>query len=41
VVNVSQIITLDKTTLTACVGAVSASLLKKVEHGIKLALALR
>ncbi len=38
VVNVSQIVTLDKSYLTECVGAISKNLMGKVENGIKLVL---
>lgn len=40
VINVSQIITIDKSFLTECVGAVSKGCLRKVEDGIKLILDL-
>jgi len=40
VVNVSQIITLDKQMLTENVGRLSAKSLRDVESGIKLVLAL-
>ena len=36
VVNISQIITLDKSFLTKCVGSINKAFLKKVEMGIKL-----
>lgn len=38
VVNVSQIVTLDKSYFTECVGAISKNLMGKVENGIKLVL---
>lgn len=41
VINVSQIITLDKTFLSECVGAVNQQTIKKVEQGIKLVLGLK
>lgn len=41
VINVSQIVTLDKSFLTECVGTIRKKLLQKVEQGIKLALDLR
>lgn len=40
VVNVSQIITLDKNLLTERVGALSPKFLRKVEAGLRLVLAL-
>ena len=40
VINVSQIITLDKSFLTECVGTINKRLFKKVENGLKLALDL-
>jgi mRNA interferase MazF len=40
VINVSQIVTLDKSYLTKCVGAISKNLIYKVENGIKLVLDL-
>lgn len=40
VVNVSQIITLDKKLLTECAGAVSRSVLRQVEDGIRLVMEL-
>jgi mRNA interferase MazF len=40
VVNVSQLITVDKRLLTSCVGRVSAEALRGVEAGIRLVLAL-
>jgi mRNA interferase MazF len=40
VVNVSQLITLDKSTLTGKVGRLPAESLREVEAGIKLVLAL-
>jgi mRNA interferase MazF len=36
VINVSQIITLDKSILTECVGTVNKSIIKQFENGIKL-----
>ena len=33
VINVSQIITLDKSFLTECVGTINKNLLKKIENG--------
>jgi mRNA interferase MazF len=38
VINVSQIVTLDKSYLTECVGTISKNILNKVENGIKLIL---
>lgn len=38
VVNVSQIVTLDKAFLTACVGAVGKRAMRKVEEGLHLVL---
>lgn len=38
VVNVSQIVTLDKTFLTECVGAVAKRAMRKVEEGLHLVL---
>ena len=38
VINVSQIVTLDKSYLTACVGALSRRLLGCVENGMELVL---
>lgn len=40
VVNVSQIVTLDRTVLTERVRAVAATILNKVDEGLKLVLAL-
>lgn len=40
VVNVSQIITLDKSFLTECVGSVSGNMMKQIEEGIRLVLDL-
>jgi mRNA interferase MazF len=40
VVNVSQIITLDKTFLTQRIGRISTSLLASVDDGLRLALSL-
>jgi len=40
VANVSQVITLDKTLLTEQVGVLSATLLERVERGLRLALSL-
>ncbi len=40
VVNVSQIITLDKSFLTECVGAIEKRAMKKVEEGLHLVLDL-
>jgi mRNA interferase MazF len=40
VVNVSQIITLDKSFLTECVGSVGKHAMQKVEEGVRLALDL-
>jgi len=40
VVNVSQIITLDRTFLTDRVGKLSSQLLRQVENGLRLALSL-
>lgn len=41
VINVSQLITLDKSTLTAKVGLLPADVLGSVDEGLKLVLALR
>jgi mRNA interferase MazF len=38
VVNISQIITLDKSFLTECIGTLNKRLLEKVENGIRLVL---
>ncbi len=40
VINVSQIVTIDKSFLTECVGSVPASVLRNVKAGIKLVLDL-
>lgn len=40
VVNVSQIITLDKSFLSECAGSVSEKIMAKVEMGIKLVLGI-
>lgn len=40
VVNVSQLITLDKAFLTECVGTINKMLVKKVENGLKLVMDL-
>ncbi len=40
VINISQIITLDKKFFTDCAGSVKRSTMKKVENGIKLVLNL-
>lgn len=40
VVNVSQIITLDKSFLMECVGAISRRLMKRVDEGVRLVLDL-
>jgi len=40
VVNVSQIITVDKTFLAGCVGTVKANYLREVEDGVRLVLGL-
>ena len=40
IINVSQIVTLDKSYLTDCVGALSNRLLGRVENGMKLVLGL-
>jgi mRNA interferase MazF len=40
VVNVSQIVTLDKTFLTECVGTLNKRVFKKVENGVRLVLDL-
>ena len=40
VINVSQIVTLDKSLLTGRVGALSSRLLRQVEDGLRLVLAL-
>ena len=40
VINVSQIVTLDKSYLTECVGTISKSIMNKVENGIKLVLGI-
>ena len=40
VINVSQIVTLDKSYLSDCVGALSNRLLRRVETGMKLVLGL-
>ena len=40
VVNVSQIVTLDKTFLTKCIGHLSGEILKEVEDGLRLVFAL-
>ena len=41
VINVSQIVTLDKRYLTECAGALPARIMREVEAGIKLVLDLR
>jgi mRNA interferase MazF len=38
VINVSQIVTLDKSYLTECVGTINKNIMSKVENGIKLIL---
>ncbi len=38
VVNISQVVTLDKTNLTECVGTLNKRFLKSVENGLKLVL---
>jgi mRNA interferase MazF len=38
VINVSQIVTLDKSYLTECVNTISENIMHKVENGIKLVL---
>jgi len=38
VINVSQIVTLDKSYLTECVNTISKNIMHKVENGIKLVL---
>lgn len=38
VINVSQIVTLDKSYLTECVGAISKNIMNEVEKGIRLVL---
>jgi mRNA interferase MazF len=40
VINVSQIVTLDKSYLTECAGTISKNIMHKVENGIKLALGI-
>ena len=40
VINVSQIVTIDKSYLSDCVGALSSRLLRRVENGMKLVLDL-
>ena len=40
VINISQLITIDKSYLTECIGTINKQLLSKVEHGIKLVLDL-
>lgn len=40
VINVSQIVTLDKSYLTKCVGTISKNIMYRVENGIKLVLDL-
>ena len=40
VINVSQILTVDRSVLTERVGIVSASILRQVEEGLRLVLAL-
>ncbi|MEE9402325.1 MAG: type II toxin-antitoxin system PemK/MazF family toxin [Dehalococcoidia bacterium] len=40
VINVSQIVTIDKAYLTECIGAIPIQILAKVEMGLKLVLAL-
>ena len=40
IVNVSQIVTLDKSFLVECIGTLNKQLLKQVENGIKLVLDL-
>ena len=40
VINVSQIVTLDKSFLTECVGSVPSAVLRNVEAGIKTVLGL-
>ena len=40
VINVSQIVTLDKSYLTECVGSISKNIMNKVENGIKLVLGI-
>ena len=40
VINVSQIVTLNRSFLTDCVGALSSRLLGRVENGMKLVLGL-
>jgi len=40
VVNVSQVVTIDKTFLTERVGAISSHLLEQVEEGLRLSLSL-
>ncbi|MFH1288715.1 MAG: type II toxin-antitoxin system PemK/MazF family toxin [bacterium] len=40
VINVSQVIALDKSFLTECVGTINKMLVKKVENGLKLVLNL-
>ena len=40
VINVSQIVTLDKRYLTECIGTISKNIMNKVENGIKLVLGI-
>ena len=40
IVNVSQIVTLDKSFLVECIGTLNKQLFKQVENGIKLVLDL-
>jgi mRNA interferase MazF len=40
VINVSQVVTLDKSYLSDCLGAISNQLLRRVETGVKLVLGL-
>jgi len=40
VINVSQLITVDKSFLTSCVGRLSSRLLAEVEEGLRLVLSL-
>lgn len=40
VINVSQIVTLDKSYLTECVGTINRNIMNKVENGVKLVLGI-
>ena len=41
VINVSQLVTIDKSFLTECIGAIPRSVMLKVEKGIKIVLDLQ